>query len=154
MALEVRFRGYNLSRTTKIFAKSRKFLPAKLSTFKVNSGAVHIDIVLDYSAEAVLLTLRRFGALRGWPGVMQSDPGSQLVSASGKLVKWWNDLGGPLREFAGAKNFQWNVSPPDAPWRQGKVERRIGIVKRSSLSVGDTVVSPVELQTIFCGKHM
>ena len=33
--LKVRFRGYKLSRTTKKFAKSRKFLPAKLSTFKV-----------------------------------------------------------------------------------------------------------------------
>ena len=34
----------------------------------VNSGAVHMDIVQDYSAEAVLLAMRRFGALRGWPG--------------------------------------------------------------------------------------
>ena len=31
----------------------------------MNSGAVHMDIVQDYSAEAVLLAMRRFGALRG-----------------------------------------------------------------------------------------
>ena len=116
----------------------------------INSGAIHIDIVQDYSAEAVLLSLRRFGSVRGWPGVLQSDPGSQLVSASGKLVEWWKDLEGPLREFAGTKNFQWKVSPPDSPWRQGKAERRIAIVKRLlQLSIGDTRVTPVELQTVF-----
>ena len=52
----------------------------------LNSGAVHLDIVQDYSAEAVMLTMRRFGSVRGWPGVVYSDPGSQLVSASDKLV--------------------------------------------------------------------
>ena len=35
MALQLRFRGYKLSRTTKKLAKSRNFLPAKLSTLKV-----------------------------------------------------------------------------------------------------------------------
>ena len=51
----------------------------------VNSGAVHLDVVTDYSTNAVLMSLRRFGSLRGWLGVIQSDPGSQLESASGKL---------------------------------------------------------------------
>lgn len=51
----------------------------------MNSSAVHTDIAQDYSAQAVLLTLRRFGSVRCWPGVTYSDPGSQLESASGKL---------------------------------------------------------------------
>ena len=115
----------------------------------VNSGAVHMDIVQDYSADAVLLAMRRFGALRGWPGTIQSDPGSQLVSAGDSLVSWWNEFEGALRRFAAAKNFSWTVSPPDSPWRQGKVERRIGVIKRLlKFSVGDSRVSPVELQTI------
>ena len=62
----------------------------------VNSSAVHMDIVQDYSAEAVLLAMRRFGALRGWPGTIQSDPGCQLVSASDSLVSWWNKFEGAL----------------------------------------------------------
>ena len=115
----------------------------------LNSGAVHLDIVQDYSAEAVMLTMRRFGSVRGWPGVIYSDPGSQLVSASDTLVSWWSEFGGRLRDFATGKNFQWNLSPPDSPWRQGKVERRIGILKKLlRYSVGDTRVTPVELQTI------
>ena len=114
----------------------------------VNSGAVYLDIVQDYSAEAVLLSLRRFGSMRGWPGIVHSDPGSQLVSAGGKLESWWNRFEGRLRRFGAGKNFQWKISPPDSPWRQGKAERRIAIVKRLvHISLGDTRVSPVEFQT-------
>ena len=114
-----------------------------------NSGAVHLDIVQDYSTQAVLFSLRRFGALRGWPGIICSDPGSQLESASGKLENWWLTMGTALRTLGSEKNFRWDVSPADSPWRQGKAERRIGVVKRLlKLSVGDTRVTPVELQTI------
>ena len=52
----------------------------------VNSGAVQLDIVQDYSTNAVLTSLRRFGSLRGWPCMLYSDPGSQLVSARGSLL--------------------------------------------------------------------
>ncbi len=42
------------------------------------------------------------------------------------------------------------MSPPDSPWRQGKAERRIGVVKGLlQVSIGDTRVTPLELQTIF-----
>ena len=113
----------------------------------VNAGAVHLDIVQDYSTVAVLLTLRRFGSLRGWPGVIYSDPGSQLESASGKLQSWWNDMGSSVQRFAATKNFEWRLIPADSPWRQGKVERLIAIVKRNiKQSIGDTRVTPVELQ--------
>ena len=114
-----------------------------------NSGAVHLDIVQDYSTHAVLMSLRRFGALRGWPGVICSDPGSQLEAASGKLENWWLTMGDALRTLGSSKNFRWDVSPADSPWRQGKAERRIGVVKKLlTLSLGDTRVSPVELQTV------
>ena len=71
----------------------------------VNSGAVHLDIVQDSSTNAVLSTLRRFGSLRGWPGVICSDPGSQLESASGKLECWWKGMENTLQTLAGTKNF-------------------------------------------------
>ena len=119
----------------------------------VNSGAVHLDVVADYSADAVIMTMWRFASLRGWPTKVLSDPGSQLVSAGGALVSWWNEMKAPLTSFAGSEargkqGFSWNISPADSPWRQGKVERRIGYVKRlMKLSVGDTKLSPLELQT-------
>ena len=116
----------------------------------VNSGAVHLDVVSDYSANSVLLSLRRFGSLRGWPCQMRSDPGSQLVSASDKLENWWSTFGESLQSLGSSKNFEWILSPPDSPWRQGKAERRIAVIKDMlRISVGDTKVTPLELQTIF-----
>ena len=40
------------------------------------SGAIHCDIVLVYSAEETIKTLRRFSSIRGWPAKVYSDPGS------------------------------------------------------------------------------
>ena len=85
----------------------------------VNSGAVHLDVVSDYSTDAVLLSLRRFGSLRGWPGILQSDPGSQLESASGKLENWWSSFEKPLSTLAGEKNLEWKLSPADSPLETG-----------------------------------
>ena len=50
-----------------------------------NSGAIHCDVVMDYSAEETIKILKRFSSLRGWPVQMYSDPGSQLESSAGKL---------------------------------------------------------------------
>ena len=114
-----------------------------------NSGAVYIDVVTDYSTVAVLMTMRRFGSLRGWPGAVYSDPGSQLESASGKLELWWKKMERTLATFAGSKNFRWETSPADSPWRQGKVERRIAIIKKHiKHAIGDSRITPLELQTI------
>ena len=130
----------------------------KRSTIKVwgavledkNSGAVHCDILLDYSATAVAMMLRRFGALRGWPRKITSDPGSQLESASGKMAVWWDEMKDPLLDFAGKNSFEWDISPANSPWRQGKVEVRIKIIKRLiKAAIGGSKLSPVELQTVF-----
>ena len=113
-----------------------------------NAGAVHLDVVTDYSAQAVISSLHRFASLRGWPGVICTDPGSQLESAGGQLERWWSSMESSLRLLGGTKNFKWRLSPADSPWRQGKAERRIAIVKKLlSLSIGDTRVTPLELQT-------
>ena len=118
----------------------------------VNSGAVHLDVVDDYSAHAVIMTLTRFGSLRGWPGVVSSDPGSQLESASGILMQWWSKMKKPLEAFASEQSFEWRLSPADSPWRQGKAERRIGIVKKLiAHSIGDSRLTPLELQTSLFG---
>ena len=116
----------------------------------VNSGAVYIDVVSDYSAAAVIMTLVRFGEMRGYPKIISSDPGSQLESASGIMEKWWKSMKHSLQEFGSSKDFEWRISPPDSPWRQGKAERRIGIVKKLLYhSVGDSRLTPLELQTTF-----
>ena len=76
----------------------------------MNLGAVHLDIVQDNSTQAILLEMRRLGALRGWPGKIFTFPGSQLESASRKLESWLSKMEVSLRELSTSKNFEWKVS--------------------------------------------
>ena len=112
------------------------------------SGAVHSDVVMNYSAEETIKTVKRFAALRGWPVSMYSDPGSQLESSAGLLQSWWETLRSRLEEFGSNVGFSWKISPADSPWRQGKCEVRVKVLKRLlTLSVGLSKLTPVELQT-------
>ena len=114
----------------------------------VVSNATYCDIVADYSTAAVMMTLTRFGSLYGWPTTISSDPGSQLVSAGGKLESWWLKMEKDLKNFAGQHDFNWVTSPGNAPWRQGKTENKIGKLKRLlRVTHSDTVMSPEALQT-------
>ena len=112
------------------------------------SGAMHCDIAMDYSAEEVIKTIRRFGSLRDWPAHMRSDPGSQLENAAGVLECWWDQLHTRLRNPTNAKSFNWIISPADSPWRQGRSEVSIKHIKKLlKISVGDIRLTPTELQT-------
>ena len=114
-----------------------------------NSGAVHCDIVTDYSAQETIKTLRRFAALRGWPVKIFSDPGSQLESSSGSLQCWWTLMQDQLSSFATGSSFSWEVSPANSPWRQGKCEVRIKVLKRLiTIAIGSARLTPTELQTV------
>ena len=84
-----------------------------------NSGAVHCDVVMNYGAEEIIKALRRVASLRGWPEKISSDPGSKLVSSSGNLVSWYEDIKSPLADFASTSKFRWVISPANSPWRQG-----------------------------------
>ena len=113
-----------------------------------NSGALHTDIVMDYSASETIKTLRRFASLRGWPTRIFSDPGSQLESSSGKLSSWFQSMQDQLGNFA-ADKFEWVVSPANSPWRQGRSEVHIKSIKRLlTIAVGSTKLTPTELQTV------
>ena len=56
------------------------------------SRAVHIEVAFGCDTKSFLLVFCRFAAIRGWPSVMYSDPGTQLVGASSELVQAWKDL--------------------------------------------------------------
>ena len=85
--------------------------------------------MLDYSAEETLMALRRFASLRSWPLVIESEPGSQLESSSGRLESWWKTMKNKLGEYAAAPRFEWRVSPAKSPWRQGHSEVRNKAIK-------------------------
>ena len=66
----------------------RKCTRRKINAVKYTclfSRAVHLDVVTDCSTEDFLQIFRRFVALRGYPEVVHSDSGTQLVGANKQL---------------------------------------------------------------------
>ena len=52
-----------------------------------------------------------------------------------------------LQGLASSNGFWWEISPANSPWRQGKTERRIGVVKRLlKISMMDVKLTSMELQ--------
>lgn len=94
--------------------------------------AVHVEGVFGYDTDSFLLALSRFVSVRGWPTMIYSDPGSQLVSVERELREAWANLDRVSLIKKGTDNgLTWVFGPADSPWYQGAVEALIKSVKRA-----------------------
>jgi hypothetical protein len=112
--------------------------------------AIHIEVAFGYDTKSFLLALQRFASVRGWPEILYSDPGSQLIGADNELKAAWLRMDKTALNRVGAENgTSWIFGPPDSPWHQGAVEALIKSVKRSiHFAVHNQRLSPVEFLTI------
>ena len=63
------------------------------------------------------------------------------------MESWYQEMESSLQGLASSKGFRWEIRPANSPWRQGKTERRIGVVKRLlKSSVNDVKLTTMELQ--------
>ena len=115
------------------------------------SRGVHIEVVFGYDTKSFLLALSRFAAIRGWPSVIYSDPGSQLVGASNDLVSIWKSIDQDVLKQVGVDHgLVWKFGPTDSPWYQGAVEALVKSAKRAiNLSVKGHRLSVSEIMTVF-----
>ncbi|XP_063446979.1 uncharacterized protein LOC134726470 [Mytilus trossulus] len=117
----------------------------------LTSRGVYVDLVEGYDKNSFLIALRRFVSIRGYPRMMISDAGTQLVAAGKELKQvvhtWdWDDI----KTFGTSKGMQWNIiKSADAPWENGCSEALIKSVKKClDVAIGDSVMTFSELQTI------
>ena len=117
----------------------------KLKTYPMiivclNTHAVHIQLVPAYSTEAFLTQLSHYIALRGKPTTIYTDMGSQLASASSKMVepevgerpdffkpKSWN----LIRSRTSSSGIEWTHAPPQTQWRDGRSEAVVKALKHT-----------------------
>ena len=59
----------------------------------LNTRAAHLEVAVDYSTMEFLQALRRFFAIRGYPSMMISDNGTQLVGAERELRDNYDPIG-------------------------------------------------------------
>nr|XP_027223966.1 uncharacterized protein LOC113816133 [Penaeus vannamei] len=117
----------------------------------MTSRAVHIDIAEGYSTDNFLNVFRRFISIRGFPKMVYSDRGSQLVKANKELTQAVGNLNfDKIMKFGRKEGMTWKFTKgADAPWQNGRTESLIRLVKRGiSISIGNKVLSYADLQTV------
>ena len=115
----------------------------------LNTRAVHCELATDASAMALLQVLRRFFSQRGYPKLMISDNGTNMVGAERELrlmIEGWDKS--KLREFCADRGIKWQYTTPLAPHQNGCAESMVKSIKKAlKKAIGDTVLSPFELYT-------
>ena len=94
--------------------------------------AIHLDLTEDYGTDSILQSLQRFTSIRGCPGEIQSDQGSQLIAAAkdiAELVANWDWQ--PIQQWATTEQIKWTLAPAEGPHRNGLSESLIRSVKRT-----------------------
>ena len=73
-------------------------------------------MAVDCSTIEFMQVLRRFFSIRGYPAVMRSDNGSQMVGAARELremVRGFDE--DQLRELCAEKGIEWKFTTPASP---------------------------------------
>ena len=114
----------------------------------LNTRAVHLGAT-DYSTMEFIQTLRRFFSIRGYPAMMISDNGTQLVGAQRelrKMIEGWDIV--TLREYCADKRMQWKFTTPGAPHQNGCAEALVKSCKYAlKKAMGNHTLTPFELYT-------
>ena len=79
----------------------------------LNTRAVHCELATDASTMDFLQVLRRFLSYRGYPKLMISNNGSQMVGAERELhdmIKGWD--GNQLKEYCADRGMKWQFTTP------------------------------------------
>ena len=115
----------------------------------LNTRAIHCELAVDASAMELLQVLRRFFSIRGYPKLLLSDNGTQMVGADNELklmIQGWDER--QLKEFCANRQIEWKFITPLAPHQNGCSEAMVKSIKCAlKKAIGDAVLTPFELYT-------
>ena len=111
------------------------------------TGAIAIHIMEDWSTESVVSALTRLGTRYGMPSIVYVDSGSQLKALKNVTFDI-QDLSHTLKCKV---SCQVIVAPPKSHVGQGRIERRIGILREMLLRLGEPkfLMSFIAWETLF-----
>ena len=111
------------------------------------TGGVGIYMMEDWTTESVIHSLTRHGSRYGMPSALYIDSGSQLQTLKNAKFDMQN-LGHTLLHDM---SCQLVVAPPKSHVSQGRVERKIGIIKDMLLKLGEPrfLMSFLAWETLF-----
>ena len=98
----------------------------------LQTKAVTILALAGYDTISFLTGYIEFTSIYGEPALLVSDHGSQLTAAAKQMgqrsIQWKK-----IEEIAARSGTKWIFTPKECPWRNGVVERAVGMAK-STLS--------------------
>jgi len=115
----------------------------------LNTRAVHLELAVDCSTMEFIQVLRRFFSIRGYPAVIMSDNGTQMVGAARELREMTQGLDAKtLKEFCAEKGIKWIFTTPAAPHQNGCAEALVKTCKSAlKKAIGEQTLTPFELYT-------
>ena len=115
----------------------------------LNTRAIHLEMAVNLTTMEFIQVLRRFFSIRGYPAVLLSDNGSQMVGAARELREMVQGLDSDqLREYCAERRIHWIFTTPAAPNQNGCAEALVKSCKRAlKKAIGEQVVTPFELYT-------
>ncbi|XGW10075.1 hypothetical protein V3C99_011947 [Haemonchus contortus] len=113
--------------------------------------AVHLEVVLDNSAQEFLLAFRRFIARRGTPDVVYSDNSTTFHAAENAITsvlyspKSWE----AVSSYCVKHKINWKFITPLSPWKGGFYERLVALFKTAyKKTIGRAVLQLNQLHTV------
>jgi hypothetical protein len=113
-----------------------------------NTRAIHLELLLDMTAETVFRAMRRFVAQYGLPHLIYSDNGTQLIKIKGELEAFISKI--RSASIATELMFIWQLQTVSSPWRAGFYERMNRTIKKalSSQTFARKSIDDEELRAI------
>lgn len=119
----------------------------------LSTRAIHIEIVVDLTAESFIAAFRRFIGRRGNVLHLYCDNGTNFVGANTILKleseEAMNDYNMQIKDSLSSMNTKFHFNPSISPWMGGIWERGVGSIKHHlKRTVGDRVLTYEELSTV------
>jgi len=106
-------------------------------------------MAVDLTTMEFIQVLRRYFSIRGYPAVLLSDNGSQMIGAAQELREMVQGLDSDqLRDYCAERSIHWIFTTPAAPHQNGCAEALVKSCKRAlKKATGEQVLTPFELYT-------
>ena len=118
----------------------------------IHFRAIHLELVVDITAELFLMCLRRFIARRGKPSEITSDNSPHMKLTNKALNEMWkeNVLEDPeVQSYIANEGIKWKFITEYAPWMGGFYERLVQSVKKAiKRAVGKGSLTYTQLETL------
>lgn len=97
----------------------------------LTTRAIHMEIAEDLSTDACLMVIKNFCKLRGTPGRIRSDCGTNFVGAD-NIIRRTVDFIEPneMRRELGINGIEWTMNSPGNPEAGGAWERLVQTTKK------------------------